>query len=265
MFLKSIFIKVFLLLFGSKVFSKMLLQCDSSKTYRVFCREVYGRDLCQANMVDEEQLQKLIDVADLKRSDKVLDLGCGLGYTSEYINEVSGASVLGIDFASGAIDAATLRTSEKQKFLQFKYGNLNSLALTPAKFDCILSIDTLYFVNDLYKVIEELKDLLTPSGKILVFYSSRTEDENKRSPELNDLGKALTKMNFIYQTWNFTENERKVWELTKSVAISLKDDFKREGNNEILKGRIAEADKNLKWQKSGAMTRYLYCARLIPK
>lgn len=169
MSLKSLFIKTFLFLFGPKVFSKMLLQSERSKTYQTFCKEVYGRDLCQANMVDEEQLEKPIAAAKFKSSDKILDLGCGLGYTSEYLSDLSGANILGIDFAKDAIDSAKNRTSFKRERVRFQHGNLNSIALHPARFDCILAIDTLYFVNSIAKTIKELKEILNPNGRLLVF------------------------------------------------------------------------------------------------
>ncbi|WP_340598273.1 hypothetical protein [Bdellovibrio sp. GT3] len=42
----------------------------------------------------------------------------------------------------------------------------------------------------------------------------------------------------------------------------MKDRFKREGSIEIYKGRRAEAERNLKWQNAGIMSRYLYSAVL---
>lgn len=240
----------------------MLLQCEGSEAYRIFCKEVYGRNLCQANMVDEEQLEKLIAVAGLKSSDRVLDLGCGLGYSSEYLSDLSGANIFGIDFAAGAIDSAKLRTSLKRDRIRFQHGNLNSLPKNQSKFDCILSIDSLYFVNSITKTISDLKGIFNPNGRLLIFYSSKAKDETKKSAEHNELGLALGEMGFAFQAWDFTTNENKIWQRTQVVANGLKNQFELEGNIAIYKGRISEAQKNLEWQKAGVMTRYLYHATL---
>ncbi len=263
--LKWFFVKIFLFLFGSRLFSKIFLQSLKSQAYAQFCEEVYGRNLCQANMVDEEQLQKLISVAALSPAKNFLDLGCGIGVVSEYISDVSGASVLGIDFAKGAIESANHRTIAKRNKIEFRVGNLNSIALSGSKFDCILSLDTLYFVNDIAKTILGLKALLKAKGKLLIFYTSKVQDldqEIKRQPEWNDLGKALTGAGFLYKTWDFTENEKEIWKRSQISAMNLKSQFEKEGNLEICKGRLAEARKNLKWQERGLITRSLYCATL---
>jgi 2-polyprenyl-3-methyl-5-hydroxy-6-metoxy-1,4-benzoquinol methylase len=84
----------------------MLLKSQKSKAYGEFCKKVYGRNLCQFNMFDEEQLQKLLTELNLNNTHIVLDLGCGNGLISEYISDLTGAKVIGIDYAGGAIKEA---------------------------------------------------------------------------------------------------------------------------------------------------------------
>lgn len=79
-------------------------------------------------------------------------------------------------------------------------------------------------------------------------------------PENKPLGKALTKSDFSFTTIDFTSNEKNIWEQSILVANDLKEDFVKEKNLELYKGRIAEASKNMEWQKKGLMTRYFYIA-----
>lgn len=260
---KFVFVKTVLYLFGAKVFSKMLLQCERSSVYKKFCKTVYGRDLCQANMVCEEQLQKLISVGQFKKSDRVLDLGCGLGYTTEYLSDISGAAIFGIDFAEGAISSAIARTAEKRHRLDFKKGNLNLFHFPSDSFDFVISIDTLYFVNDLERTILDIKKILKPEGKLLIFYSSRILNGSDGGANSNKLGVALYNAGFNFQSWDFTQNEKEIWDRTKGSAEMLKAEFKAEGNFQLYKGRVAEAERNLLWQNQGIMKRYLYSAKLI--
>jgi len=83
-----------------------MIACEKSVTNRKFCELVYGLDLCQFNMMSRPQLDKLLEVMNFCKDDHILDLGCGVGLVSEYIFDVIGANVLGIDFASEAIKRA---------------------------------------------------------------------------------------------------------------------------------------------------------------
>lgn len=251
-------------LFGAKGFSKMYLASSQSKAYSHFCEKVYGRDLCQANMLDEEQLQTLLTSLNLSSNDTVLDLGCGIGKITEYISDATNAKILGIDFAYGAINAANERTKHKQNRVNFTVGNLNKLSETiQNKYDVIIMIDTLYFVSDLSSCVETLKNLLNPNGKLALFYSSKKntlDSDIDLLPENKPLGKTLIKSGFRFSTTDFTNNEKVIWEKSLSVANELKEDFLEEKNVDLYKGRIAEAKKNLEWQNKGLMTRYLYIA-----
>lgn len=257
---KQFLMKIMLRIFGAKGFSKILVKTEGSKTYIKFCEKVYGRYLCQFNMVDEEQLQKLILLIGDGKGKKILDLGCGSGYISEYIAQVTGASVFGIDFAVGAIKSAQDRV--KNTDIEFSIGNINELDFPDATFDYVLAIDTLYFGSDLGKIVQDIKRVLKPHGKLISFYSSRKTDLTKTGPESTGLGKILDKEKIKYDFWEYTENEKRVWENTLKVAEELKQDFIKEGNLEIYKGRVAEAKKNIIAQSKGEMVRYLYYIHL---
>ena len=86
-----------------KVFNKAILKSLNSNTYKKSCEEVNGIDLCQLNMVDKEQLDKLLEVLNLKEEDRVLDLGCGAGVIGEYVASQTGANITGVDFSPKVI------------------------------------------------------------------------------------------------------------------------------------------------------------------
>ena len=46
--------------YSSKSFSEWMIQSVQSKAYAAFCERVYGKNLCQCNLMDMEQLNKLI-------------------------------------------------------------------------------------------------------------------------------------------------------------------------------------------------------------
>jgi 2-polyprenyl-3-methyl-5-hydroxy-6-metoxy-1,4-benzoquinol methylase len=264
MILKQFFLKTMIRMFGAKGFSKMYLATSKCKTYSLFCNKVYGRDLCQANMLDEEQLQQLLLKLDLNSSHHILDIGCGIGKIGEYISDTTGASYTGVDFASGAIHEAQMRTLSKKEKINFRVGNLNSLeTVIREKYEAIILIDSLYFVSDMPKCIETLKSFLKPHGKLIIFYSSTKKSSDKDfnlSPQNKPVGLALTKSGFKYEAFDFTANEEEIWRKSLITAEELKEKFSEEGNKEIYKSRIAEGKSNLKAHEKKLILRYLYYA-----
>lgn len=252
----EMFLKTMVRFFGAKGFSKMYAATSESKAYTIFCERVYGRDLCQANMMDEEQLQFLIYQLKLNETHHVLDLGCGIGKITEYIHESTKANMTGIDFAFGAIELAKRRTKDNDN-INFISANLNDLKNSiHKKFDVILLIDSLYFVSDIENFIQTLKRHLKPNGTLAIFYTS--------SNPSSKMEEQLKKSDFEYRSFDFTNNERKIWEQTIIVADELKDYFIKEGNLDIYYGRMSEAKRSLSKQPCSNISRYLYLARPSP-
>lgn len=210
----------------------------------------------------------MLESLNLNSSHHVLDIGCGIGKIAEYISDTTEAKVLGVDFAYGAINAAKERTKEKQERINFVVGNLNNLeAVGQEKYDAIILIDSLYFVSDMPACIRSLKGFLKPKGILAIFYSSTKNSSDTiidLLPKNKPVGKALTKSGFIFRTYDFSANERKIWEQSIMVANEFKEDFIKEKNFDLYKGRIAEATKNVEAQNKGLVLRSLYIAVLPP-
>ena len=84
------------------------------------------------------------------------------------------------------------------------------------------------------------------------FYSSKKNTTDRSVdlfPENKPLGKAPTKSDFRFTTIDLTSNERNIWEQSILVGNDLKEDFVKEKNLELYKGRIAEASKNMNGKK----------------
>ncbi len=95
---------------------------------------------------------------------KTLDVGCGAGSHSLYLQE-KGLDVLGIDTSKGAIEVCRLRGLKNAK-------NIDLLELKNEKFDSILLLmnGTGIFQNleNTPKYLQHLKSLLNPNGHILI-------------------------------------------------------------------------------------------------
>jgi ubiquinone/menaquinone biosynthesis C-methylase UbiE len=256
-----LFKKIMFRLFAKNGFGKVLLSSYQSKAYGEFCLRVYGRNLCQLNMLDEEQLQKLLSELSLNPTHRVLDLGCGIGMVAEYISDTTGAHLTGLDFATKVIKSAQLRTTKKKDRLIFIEGNLNSLPKTLGKFDFIISIDTLYFADDLEKTVRTMTGLLVPGGKIAIFYSpsnARSRSAEDLMPNTNKLAKVLNLLQLEYKFWDFGQNQNKIWQQTSQIAEDLKEQFRAEKNMLLYNGRKNESKSILQEIANGSTARYMY-------
>jgi ubiquinone/menaquinone biosynthesis C-methylase UbiE len=255
--LKEIVFKALMGIFGPSGFGKMLLRSVKSPTYARFCEKVYGRNLCQFNMVDEDQLETLVKSM---QPLETLDLGCGIGVVTEYLSDQLNAMITGVDFAPLAITSALERTRTKADRLVFKVMNLNKLDFKTKQFEQVIAIDSLYFVRDLDQTVKQIKTFLKPGGKLLAFYSSRASKGAREKADKTKLAKALASNGFKFKAQNFQTNEESIWQRTEQVAEELRSDFEAEGAKDVYMSRKAEAKKNLEWQRQGIMARYLYIA-----
>ncbi len=246
-------------------FGKMLVQKEKSKAYGKFCKELHGKNISQFNMMDMEQLNKLLELLEIDEHQKVLDLGCATGTITEYISDITKAHIVGIDFAETAIKWAQKRTKSKQDRLEFITMDMDALDFPKESFDAIIAIDTLYFVEDINKTIQKMKEILKENGKLGIFFSQMAKpDEDKEIllPNKTQLAQALKKNNLKFRTWDFTESEKEFWRKNISIAETLKDEFAKEGNSQIYESRINEAKSILKFVDSDRISRYLYIVNL---
>lgn len=245
-------------------FNKTLNGLLASKTYGKFCLQVYGRDLSQFNAFDDCQLQFLISTMRLMQPKNVLDLGCGVGRITEYLSAQIPAKFTGIDFADQLVAAANDRNLNNER-LSFRTVDINSLPEDLGKFDLIISIDTLYFADDLEDIISKLKTRLTPNGYLVVFFDFRNKKPDAVEPlmpEEASIGKALNKSGFSFETADFTENDKIIWKNALMVANELKTEFLLEGFENIYEHRVWEAERNLQRHNAGLFRRAMFIAHI---
>jgi ubiquinone/menaquinone biosynthesis C-methylase UbiE len=121
---------------------------------------------------ESEINSKLIDLLDIKRPHKILDIGCGTGLitkaVSTYLNPDEGGVATGIDAAAKMIQGA--RKKRESSRCQFEVAAAEDLQFEDSYFDSILS--TLFFHHiqlDLKeKAFAEAYRVLKPGGKMVI-------------------------------------------------------------------------------------------------
>jgi ubiquinone/menaquinone biosynthesis C-methylase UbiE len=249
----------------SKGYDNLLSRTETSKAYSAFCERVFGKDLSQFNVLDMTQLNALIAKLNLKPSEIVLDLGCGNGRITEHISDITGVRMVGLDFAAEVIAMAKRRTVDKQDRLTYVVGDMEELSFDGERFDAIISIDTLYFVDSVDAIIRKLRRLLKPTlGRLAIFYGQSRGPEEPADvlrPENTKVGVALSNNGLAYDAIDYTENSRQIWIREIAAAEELKERFAAEGNADICADRAQDAKRTLETIESGRQVRYFYLAR----
>lgn len=240
----------------------------ASRTHSELCRRVFGKDLTQEGQMDMSALEELLDRLDLGVGDRVLDLGCGAGAISEYISDVTGAIVRGVDYAASAVAAAVARTEDKRARLMFEEGDLNSLGLEPGLYDAAILIDSIYWAADIPDTLESIFDSLKQGGQIAVAIAQTLEDgEGADSLDATntEIGRAFERLQVTYDVIDQTEAFRNHWPRMKAAIVDLRADFEAEGNGFIADAIEREADDEyLPATRDEEVRRYLYLADKQP-
>ena len=220
---------------------------EHSPAFSEYCRRVFGRDLGQHGFSNLQQLQRMLEIVRLQPSTRMLDIGCGNGKIAEYISDLTGAIVTGIDYIPEAIAQAVQRTQPKAERLQFEIGNLETLELAEASFNFILSIDSIFFGQDLTTTLARLKALLAPRGQMAIFCG-------------DELAMPLQTNNLVYTVYDFSREHYEHLQLKYQVAKTLQTAFEQEGHRFIWENLMTESLASTAPYNSEAETtrRYLY-------
>ncbi len=243
-----------------KDFDKFLLAVSKSKAHAALCEKIYGENLCQLNMIDKAQFDEVLKSSNLNSKKVFVDLGCGLGKLTQLISYRTGARGIGYDFAPATIEQ--LRSSSKVN-CSFEVNDLNQIKINE-KIDTFIAIDSLYFVEDLQKLLRELFRHINPGGRFIALYTQRPR---KDLPDLKYdahgtlLGKALKGIGIHYQWSDYSRSEVDFWNRMDLELQRLKPIFDAEGSFDLYKDRREETDKALGFIRAGTHCRFLYSVR----
>jgi 2-polyprenyl-6-hydroxyphenyl methylase/3-demethylubiquinone-9 3-methyltransferase len=104
---------------------------------------------------------------------RVLDVGCGGGYTCEYLAR-RGARLSGIDRSAPCIDAARSHADASGLAIDYRVGTAEQLPFGAGRFDVVICVDVLEHVDRPDAVIAEIARVLAPGGTFCFDTINRT-------------------------------------------------------------------------------------------
>jgi len=240
-------------------YNEYFRRADTSPTHAKFCKRVYGVDLCQHGLMQMEELDFL--VGRLEMGKKILEIGCGNGYITEYIHDRTSASILGLDYSDTAITQAAARTEAKAATLQFQQVDLNTEAVPGGGYETILLIDSIYFLGDLAATVQKFIPKLGSGGQLVITFFEALEDDTPTctiAPQETTLARALAELGLTYTWHDFTREVRQHGLRNYEAAEALKAQFEAEGNRFLYEARAAENRKLREKAEKNIVFRYQY-------
>jgi ubiquinone/menaquinone biosynthesis C-methylase UbiE len=118
-------------------------------------------------------------IVPLARGD-VFELGCGGGINHEFYDPAAITSYAGIDPHEGLLEDARTAARAKGWAADLRQGRGEAIPFNDASFDCVVCTFTLCSVDDLGKVMGELRRILRPGGRMLFLEHGRAPDAGVR-------------------------------------------------------------------------------------
>ena len=241
----------------------------ASAAYGVFCSRIFGANYAQHGFADMAAVDRLIRAGELDATHRVLELGCGTGGIAAYLATMTGATVTGIDYIPEAIRQAQAYAGAAPGRLRFEVADIGALPFAAKSFTTVLAMDTLYF-TDLDATLAQLKSILTASGQLLAYYAQGANpqvpverfDRATLAPDGTELGRALHRQGFAFETWDVTGADVHHARRKRAVLEELRPAFAAEGTLPLYENRLGEANGVLAAWEAGCHARYLY--RAIP-
>ena len=127
-----------------------------------------------------------------KKTDAILDLGCGTGILEAELDPKKFSNITGVDLSEKMINLA----SEKVKGAAFLAADGEHLPFKDNSFDIIICSSTLHHFPDLSPILQELKRVLKEHGLIIIREPNR--DHHFTRPSWLS-GAVLSLMRYIYR------------------------------------------------------------------
>jgi ubiquinone/menaquinone biosynthesis C-methylase UbiE len=111
--------------------------------------------------------KRLLELADLKVGETVLDVATGTGLVATVAAQMVGTTgaVIGVDFSPEMLAQAKQKTTGISQ-LEFREGDAEQLNFPDESFDVALCASSLFFVPDMLQAVRESWRVLKPGGRL---------------------------------------------------------------------------------------------------
>lgn len=113
-----------------------------------------------------EQAERLVRLADPRRGQRLLDVGCGNGAAPIHLAKTFGLEVTGVDVDPEQIEAAKARANGPEQ-VRFLVVDATALPFEDGEFDLVLTNKVTHHVRNWQHTLVEMARVLKPGGRLL--------------------------------------------------------------------------------------------------
>ena len=124
-----------------------------------------GKDYDQISRGIADSIEHCVLRLNPQPGETILDLSTGTGWTSRVVAR-RGATVIGVDIASGLLDAARATAEAEGLAIAYQLGDAENLPFEPGTFDAVVSTCGVMFASRPEAAAAELARVVRPGGRI---------------------------------------------------------------------------------------------------
>lgn len=146
---------------------------------------------------------------------------------------------------------------------EFREGVIGEIEYGPEVFDVIISMDTMYFAEDMESFVSQIKRWVKRDGVFFVGYQEGDVIPKTKNAHTTVLAQALEKNGMGYEVLDITEQTYELLKKKRMAAIAHQAGFETEGYAEwfdMLIGQTEIATGSIENFKE-KMARYIYVVR----
>jgi len=111
----------------------------------------------------------VVELADIHQGSRVLDVGCGTGYTTEAVlKRLEIGEVDGIDMTSQQLMKAARKFNPEKVVVNLSRGDAENLPFKNETFDAIVSFGALEYFPNPKRAMQEMARVVRPGGRVVV-------------------------------------------------------------------------------------------------
>lgn len=139
-----------------------------------------------------DDIRPFVDLCGIRKTDKVLDLGCGTGIITALLAERA-AEVVALDIADNMIDIAKAKYAGKNLNARFVCGDFYTADLP--KFDYVVIFNAYPHFTDNAAFVRRLYDVLADSGRFAVLHNIGRATLDKHHDNVTEISRSLLPIN----------------------------------------------------------------------